>query len=248
MFIDTTHRSNATEIMDDFEMEGALLRDTLDKLGTINKWLGGNRVTLNGITSLLKGKPKTQTYRIVDLGCGHGDMLRLVAQLGRKKGYTFQLVGVDANADTIAYAKVLSVDYPEISYRKEDIFSETFQKQHYDITLATLFLHHFKTEALEALLKNSCQQSAIGIVVNDLHRSAVAYGLFKIIGLGISNEMIRKDGLTSILRAFKRKDLEALSKKLQLPTRITWQWAFRYQWLIDTETQKLKKEKTNIWQ
>ena len=114
--------------------------------------------------------------------------------------------------------------------------------------MATLFLHHFKTEALEALLKNSCQQSAIGIVVNDLQRSAVAYGLFKIIGLGISNEMIRKDGLTSILRAFKRKDLEALSKKLQLPTRITWQWAFRYQWLIDTETQKLKKEKTNIWQ
>ena len=103
-------------------MEGTLLRDTLDKLGTINKWLGGNRVTLNGITSLLKGKPKTQTYRIVDLGCGHGDMLRLVAQLGRKKGYTFQLVGIDANADTIAYAKALSVDYPEISYRKEDIF------------------------------------------------------------------------------------------------------------------------------
>ena len=31
-FNDTTYRSNATEIMDDFSRKGELLRDTLDKL------------------------------------------------------------------------------------------------------------------------------------------------------------------------------------------------------------------------
>ena len=39
LFIDTTYRSNKTEIMDDFTMKGELLRDTLDKLGKINKLL-----------------------------------------------------------------------------------------------------------------------------------------------------------------------------------------------------------------
>ena len=58
-FIDTTYRSNATEIMDDFSMKGELLRDTLDKLGKINKWLGGNHVTIDGVKQLLNNQDKT---------------------------------------------------------------------------------------------------------------------------------------------------------------------------------------------
>ena len=78
LFVDTTSRSNDTELMDDFSMKGELLRDTLDKLGSINKWLGGNRVTLNGLRQLLEHQPKDKVYTIVDIGCGHGDILRLI--------------------------------------------------------------------------------------------------------------------------------------------------------------------------
>lgn len=232
LFVDTTYRSNKTEIMDDFSMEGELLRDTLDKLGNINKWLGGNRVTLTGIKRLLKGKSKDKTYTIIDLGCGHGDILRLIADFGRKEGYKFQLTGIDANQDTIDYATELSIDYPELVFIKKDIFSEDFQKIDYDIALATLFLHHFKTDELEVLLKQLTSKAKLGLVINDLQRSEIAYGLFKLLSLVISNQMIIDDGLTSILRAFKRKDLENLTKKLNLKSEIRWKWAFRYQWLI----------------
>ena len=71
-------------------------------------------------------------------------------------------------------------------------------------------------------------------MVNDLQRSEVAYGLFKLLGLTISNNMIKQDGLTSILRAFKKEDLEKISKELNLKSKIRWKWAFRYQWLIRT--------------
>ena len=232
LFIDTTYRSNKTEIMDDFTMKGELLRDTLDKLGKINKWLGGNRVTLNGIRQLLDEKPKDKTYTIIDLGCGHGDILRLIADFGRKEGYNFQLIGIDANQDAIDYASELSVEYPELSFENKDIFSEDFQNMNYDIALATLFLHHFKTDELEVLLKQLTSKAKLGLVINDLHRSEIAYGLFKLLSLVISNQMIIDDGLTSILRAFKRKDLENLAQKLNLKSEIRWKWAFRYQWLI----------------
>ena len=234
LFIDTTYRSNKTEIMDDFTMKGELMRDTLDKLGSINKWLGGNRITLDGIAQLLRGLPKDKTYTIIDLGCGHGDILRLVANFGRKKDYNFKLIGIDANQDAIDYANELSVNYPELSFRNEDIFSEKFQDINYDIALTTLFLHHFKEEEMVSILSNLSNKATIGIVVNDLQRSEIAYGLFKLLGVVISNYMIKQDGLTSILRAFKRKDLERISQKLDLKSEIKWKWAFRYQWLIRT--------------
>ena len=232
LFIDTTYRSNKTEIMDDFTMKGELMRDTLDKLGTINKWLGGNSITIDGIRQLLKDQPKEKTFTIIDLGCGHGDILRLVADFGRKNGYKLQLIGIDANQDAIDYANELSVNYPEVSFRNEDIFSEEFRAINYDIALTTLFLHHFKEDELLALLSNLSNNANMGVVVNDLQRSKMAYVLFKLLGIFISNYMIKQDGLTSILRAFKREDLEAMSKKLNLKSKIRWKWAFRYQWLI----------------
>lgn len=234
LFIDTTYRSEETEIMDDFSMKGELLRDTLDKLGNINKWLGGNRITLSGIRHLLKNQPKSKTYTIIDLGCGHGDILRLIADYGRKNDYKFKLIGIDANQDAIDYAGELSVNYPELSFKKQDIFSEEFKTLNYDIALTTLFLHHFKEKEIVTLLDNLSSSVTLGVVVNDLQRSKIAYGLFKLLGLVISNHMIVQDGLTSILRAFKRKDLEKISNELNLNSQIKWKWAFRYQWLIQT--------------
>ncbi|QFZ54552.1 methyltransferase domain-containing protein [Oceanihabitans sp. IOP_32] len=232
LFVDTSKRSDKTEIMDDFSINGALLRDTLDKLGNINKWLGGNRVTLNGIEQLLKNRSKDKVYTIIDLGCGHGDILRLVSKYGKKHGYKFKLIGIDANQEAIDYANELSADYPELTFVNIDIFSGAFEALDFDIALTTLFLHHFKDEAILSLLANLSKNANLGVVVNDLHRSEIAYGLFKLLGLTISNHMVVQDGLTSILRAFKRKDLEQFSKALKLKSKISWKWAFRYQWLI----------------
>ncbi|WP_299362972.1 methyltransferase domain-containing protein [Winogradskyella sp.] len=234
LFIDTTYRSDATEIMDDFSMKGELLRDTLDKLGKINKWLGGNRITLKGVEQLLIGQPKDKIYTIVDLGCGHGDILRLVADFGKKRGYNFKLIGIDANKDAIDYATELSKDYNEIIFENLDIFSNEFQELEFDIVLSTLFLHHFNEKEILSLLRTISNSANLGIVVNDLHRSNVAYGLFRLLSLVISNPMIVQDGLTSILRAFKREELENFSDQLQLKSQIRWKWAFRYQWLITT--------------
>jgi 2-polyprenyl-3-methyl-5-hydroxy-6-metoxy-1,4-benzoquinol methylase len=234
LFIDTTYRSNSPELMDDFTMEGDLLRDTLDKLGAINKWLGGNRITISGIKKLLQNKPKDKTYKIIDLGCGHGDLLRLIADYARKNGYTFQLIGIDANHATVAYAQELSKNYPEISFIKMDVFSEAFDTLEYDIALCTLFLHHFDEPDLSILLKKLAQSANLGLVINDLQRSKTAYTLFKAMGWFISNHMVVQDGLTSILRAFKRHELEQLSHQLNLKSQIRWRWAFRYQWIIKT--------------
>ena len=58
--VDTSRRSSAPEMMDDFSLEGDMFRDTLDKLETINRFLGGNSVTIKGLKKLLKHLQKAR--------------------------------------------------------------------------------------------------------------------------------------------------------------------------------------------
>ena len=230
--IDTTHRSKEIEIMDDFEMTGDILTKTLRQIAQINHLLGGNSVTLNGIKKILKGHPKNKPITILDLGCGNGDMLRVVAKLGKKMGYTFKLIGVDANLHTIRIAESLSTKYPEIRYLKQDVLSPEFKELSYDIVLCTLFLHHFTNGEIEKLLSSILKQTNLGIIINDLHRHKLAYYLFKLVALTVNNPMVKNDGLISILRGFKKQDLQHFSKKLGVKNTLQWKWAFRYQWIL----------------
>lgn len=232
LLINTKQRTDAVELMDDFSINGKILHDTLDTLANINKWLGGNIVTMNGLKKVIKNHPKKEPLTIIDLGCGGGDILRKVANYGKKEGYIFKLIGIDANKDAMVYARQLSKNYPEISFIDCDIFSDEFESLQYDVVLTTLFLHHFKEDQIINILSRTRQKAKLGIVVNDLHRTRLAYYLFKLVCLTIKNQMVIDDGLTSILRGFKRKELENLSKELQVTPQIMWKWAFRYQWII----------------
>lgn len=234
MFISTRNRTLAAEIMDDFQMKGDELRKSLDEIAQINRLLGGNRVTMNGVATLLRGLPAYREVTIVDIGCGNGDILRELAGFGSKHQLNLKLLGIDANNDTISHAKALSANYPGISYECIDILDHAFREINYDIVICTLTLHHFKSDEILQLMKQFKEKAAIGIVINDLQRSALAFRLFQLFSVVFRlGKMSREDGLTSILRGFKRKEMIELSEKLNIVHyTLRWKWAFRYQWII----------------
>lgn len=231
--INTSQRTSEPEIMDDFHMEGDTLRLTLDEIAKINRLLGGNRITVQGIQQLLQSIPIDKHVSIVDLGCGNGDMLRTIADYGRKTGRKLTLTGIDANRFTIAHAITLSAGY-DINYRVQDIFSNEFARTSYDIVLCTLTLHHFGDEEMLALLGLLQRNARIGIVINDLHRSRMAYYLFGLFSfVWRLGPMAKEDGRISILRGFRKKELMAMSEKLNFVNyTLRWKWAYRYQWII----------------
>ncbi|MBC7642389.1 MAG: methyltransferase domain-containing protein [Flavobacterium sp.] len=237
MTISTKIRTRSPEIMDDFAIEGEVLKEALDKIAKINQLLGGNQLTLQGIKKLLKNIDKTQKITIVDVGCGNGDMLRKIAEFGLISNYSFKLIGIDANPFTINYARKLSIKYLNISFDCQDIFDKQFSQVKYDILLCTLTLHHFKDDEIESLLHVFFENSRTGIIINDLQRSKISYRLFQLIcKLFNLNEMSKQDGLTSILRGFKKRELIDFSKNLNFKKySIHWKWAFRYQWIIKKE-------------
>ena len=162
-------------------------------------------------------------------------MLRALADYASKNNLNFKLIGVDANPFTINHAEELSKPYQNITYKCEDIFEDKFTALKYDIVLCTLTLHHFKDAEIIKLVSVFYENANIGIVINDLQRSALAYRLFQVLCFVFRlNKMSKEDGLVSILRGFKKEELEEFSKKIHLKKYfIKWKWAFRYQWIIE---------------
>ena len=232
LLVNTKYRSEEEEIMDDLDYNGPILHDALDKLAKINQWLGGNKVTINGLERALNNLDKSKMITIIDLGCGGGDILRDVSRFGKQNGHNFQLIGIDANVNTVKYAQSLSEKFDNIQFKAIDIFSKEFKQLDYDLVLSTLFLHHFKEKELVEFLKPVLEKAELGIIVNDLHRHKLAYYLFKLLCTTIKNKTIVEDGLTSVLRGFKRKELEDISQQLNANYQLQWKWAFRFQWIL----------------
>lgn len=234
MGINTNDRTEQTELMDDFSLQGEELREALDKIARINQFLGGNNITLDGINQLLTHVDRSKPIIIADIGCGNGDMLRMLAKYGNKYHINFKMIGIDANEYTINYARKLSKDYDNIDYICLDIFDEEFNTLKYDIALCTLTIHHFTNEKIIDLITIFNRNASVGIVVNDLQRSKLAYRLYQMVCFIFRlNKMLQEDGCISILRGFKRDELQSFAKTLNLKNyTIQWKWAFRYQWII----------------
>jgi 2-polyprenyl-3-methyl-5-hydroxy-6-metoxy-1,4-benzoquinol methylase len=208
----------------------------LVELEIINKWLGGNAVTLSGLNALLKSTPreKLQTLRIADLGCGGGDMLKILSGSFKRKKIDAAFTGIDANPNIIAYAIVNSIDYLDISYQTLDIFSSEFRSEQYDIVFATLFFHHFTEDQLVEIFSSLKEQTKIGIVINDLHRHWLAYYSIKLLTTLFSKSpMVKNDAPLSVHRGFKKNELIKTLEKAGIKNySLKWMWAFRWQLII----------------
>ncbi len=229
-----SQRSEALELMDELDSGGEEIKLTLRELKTINRLLGGNYVTTDGLKKLIS--KRSSSLKIADIGCGGGDMLLIISDWCRNNNIKAELKGVDANPNIIEYAVLNTKDRAEISYLCNDVFSEAFATEKFSIVTATLFCHHFKDDELVHLLKSLRKQASIGIIINDLHRHWFAYHSIKLLTrLFSKSPMVKHDAPLSVLRSFKKSDWQAILSRAGLSHyKIKWKWAFRWQIIIYT--------------
>lgn len=234
--VDFSSRSVGAEIMDDLDCHGNVVDQTLRELDFINQWLGGNAVTLQAIKSIWKTIPKEQPLHIADLGCGSGEMLRILSRLAQKESRNVVLSGFDANPYIVDYAKNHSKKFSGISFKSVSVFSREFKDQKFDIVLATLFMHHFTDAELVALFSDLKQQ-AKSIIINDIHRHSLAYHSIRLLTkLFSQSAMVRFDAPLSVLRAFSKNELKDILQRAGITDfSLNWKWAFRWQLIIRTD-------------
>ncbi|KUG08066.1 methyltransferase domain-containing protein [Solirubrum puertoriconensis] len=232
---DFTRRSSEPELMDDLTLASDDLRQNLDELEVINTRLGGYRVVLNALQRLRPRLPAGRPVRIADLGSGGGDTLRRVAQWARQQDLAVELVGLDANAFMVDYARARSQAYPEIEFKQQDIFAPDFALQRYDVVMCSLFCHHFAAQELVPMLRQWREQAHVAVVINDLHRHPLAYHSIKwLTRLLGGSYLVQNDAPLSVARAFRRTDWEELLATAAITRyELRWQWAFRWQLIIE---------------
>lgn len=235
---DITHRSSREELLDTENYSIEEIDVIYENINKINWWLGGDKPTLKALRQKVNSINKEEIF-IVDVGSGGGGMCRRVSELMTSLNKKHRILGLDINDASLKIAKERSSSFPFVQYEKIDIFKKEFRSLKPDIVLSTLTFHHLKNEEILSFLNNCFAENSPTLIVNDLHRSKIAFQLFKLLGYVISFHYVnRVDGLISILRAFKRYDLIKLDKQIKttykdIYSSLKWRFAFRWLWIIE---------------
>lgn len=219
-----SRRSTMIELMDNFHIPQNDLNQNLLELEVINRFLGGYAVSFAGISKLKLNTAKK--WRIADVGCGGGDGMIAIYEYLKSRGIEAEMTGIDANPNAIAYAKKRCRDYPHFHWVQAPF--QDLELPETDVFHCSLFAHHFYNEDLEKLSRLFAQ-AKLGYVINDLHRSALAYyGISLLTTLFSKSYLVKHDARLSVAKGFQKNELKACFNLPEFTMEISWQWAFRW--------------------
>jgi 2-polyprenyl-3-methyl-5-hydroxy-6-metoxy-1,4-benzoquinol methylase len=160
------------------------------------------------IRPLLAGSPSA---RLLDVGCGGGDLARRLARLAWADGFRLEVTAIDPDARAFAFASAAR-PADGVQYRRAHTAALVAEGRSYDVVISNHVLHHLSPAELAAVLDDSARLATRLVLHNDLRRSALAYVLFRAAfwPLGIGS-YIHTDGLASIRRSYTAAELRAIA-------------------------------------
>lgn len=207
--------SGVDEILDRRDVDPALRRDVLAQLPRVNRWLGGTRALRLEFLRVLRLIDRSD-IRLLDVGCGVGDLPAALVEAGKDVGVKVDPVGVDLHREVLEVANRRGVR-PVLGSGLRLPFAD----RSFDVVTASMVLHHFEGEQLATVLRECCRVGRYAVIVNDLYRHPLAWaGWLAWSSLFVRGSVIRYDGAISVRRGFREEDLWKLAS---LEERFRWQ-------------------------
>jgi trans-aconitate methyltransferase len=159
-------------------------------------------------------------------------MLRALAR--RFRNHTgLRLIGYDINPRSAPAARARTPAEMHIDYRTGDAFAID-PGEPVDLVISSLVTHHMPDADIVDFLRWMDARAARGWFINDLHRHALAYHGFRLLGtIARWHPFVRHDGAISVARSFRRADWERLIARAGLDrATISLRWHLPFRWCL----------------
>ncbi len=224
--VDVSARARLPEMMDADDLPAATYAEVIAELALVNTVTLARLPTLAWLETATRGMTG---FSLVDIGFGHGDMLRAIAKWAKKRGLEARLTGVDRNPKSAPVAAAATDPGLGIAYVTGDAADLGFAP---DFIVSSHVAHHMEDAELVGFLRWMEASAARGWFINDLHRHPIAWAGFRLLaGVFGWHPIVCHDGALSVRRAFVRGDWDALlaaAGLTQPPVAVRWHIPFRW--------------------
>ncbi|HEX6125108.1 MAG TPA: methyltransferase domain-containing protein [Pyrinomonadaceae bacterium] len=183
----------------------------LREIAFINRYFGDRRALKKTLLRAIE-RDNLREFSVLDVGCGSGELLRIIAEFAEKSGRKASLTGIDLNPISSSTTRSESTGFPEIASVQGDAFQLPFAEAAFDYAISSLFFHHLTDEQIPDVLREMTRVARRGIVVIDLHRDPVTYVGYKLLCFVFRiSPLVRHDGSLSIKKGFREEDFRRLA-------------------------------------
>jgi ubiquinone/menaquinone biosynthesis C-methylase UbiE len=198
--------------MDDLSRPEQEFAAAYRELKIINRTLGGVRA----IERFLPPAKRGINLLMLDVAAGACDVSEALLEK-----LPCRIVTLDLNARGL---KLADQSWPVVA----DALALPFRDGTFDVVMASLFFHHLSNDNCVQVLSQMWRIAKQRILVNDLHRHAVAYfSIRALTALFSRSRMVRHDGPVSVLRAFRSSELLDIARRAGVPARVHRSFPYR---------------------
>lgn len=203
-------RSFEPELMDGIGLQDAALHARcLADLARVNRVTLAHRPVLRFLTQAWAQRPPGEVVSVLDVGCGHGDLLRAIRRLAEAQQRPVRLQGIDLHPHSTAAARAATSAAMAIDYVTADVFE--WQPKATDFIVSSQLAHHLDDAQLRAWLQWLERHARHGWCVADLRRHWFPYLGFRWLArLAGWHRVVRLDGTLSIARSLTPADWRRL--------------------------------------
>lgn len=221
-------RSTLHELMDggfsDADMHARVLAD----LAAVNRLTLTHRPVLQFLRQAWARVPAGRQLTVLDVGCGHGDLLRAVWQLGQRHERPLRLLGLDLQPHSTAAARAATPTAMGVEFVTGDLFE--YLPLQVDYIVSSQLAHHMDDERIVGFVRWLQAHAQRGWCIADLRRHWLPYLGFPWLARAAGwHRIVRIDGTRSIARACTLPEWQLLLQRAgvtatlrrRLPFRLT---------------------------
>lgn len=214
------HSPYGKELLDDPAADPATVALSLRNIARANWWFGGWAAVRHGMRRLLESReallpghhegpedPKRSSHlTLLDVGTGTGDLPARAVRWGARRGIPIRAVGLERSPVAARLARGRGL--PTLVGCAGDL---PLPDRSVDLVTASQLAHHLDPDSCRTLFRECARVARLGVVIADLHPSALAAIGFRLGGTILRFDAVTiDDGVTSLGRGFTTARLAGL--------------------------------------